>query len=634
MSHSLSPTAQLRFDDLGTPLSQVTFVIVDLETTGGSADDAITEIGAVKVRGGEVLGEFTTLVRPTGSIPPMITVLTGITNSMVADAPRIESVLPSFLEFMSGSVLVAHNAPFDVGFLVRACTAHGLPWPKPTVVDTVRLARAVLPRTEVRNAKLSTLALFFRAPVQPTHRALDDAKATVHVLHGLFERLGTLHVNTLDDLLGYSRQVPETVRRKATLADGLPDAPGVYLFKDDSGRVLYVGTSRSLRTRVRSYFTAAETRSRMREMVRLATEVVPIVCPTPLEAQVRELRLIAEHKPPYNKRSRRQDRALWLRLTDEPFPRLSIVRSPRGADAAIGPFSRRDSAEAAAACLVDAIPLRQCTDRVSVKRPTEACILAELKRCGAPCSGAQSRADYALVVDQARQAMLTDPSFVVTSSFERMTARSKAGQYEHAAVLRDRLTAFLGGAAWSQRARALADCDQLVAAAPSSQLRDHWEVVVIRHGRLVASTTAKADATMSASIQALIATSPHADAQDHGLPGGTAEETSLVLAWLEAPGVRPAVVDGTWCSPVNGAAALASRADRPPVDALVARGSLGCTDSGTREAADLDAADLEPGKGGSDPVFEDLGDRAIVHGLAYPAHGLDDGVLKRGQRAV
>lgn len=618
----------MRFEDLGTPLCDVTFVVVDLETTGGSADDSITEVGAVKVRGGEVIGEFGTLVRPAGSIPPMISVLTGITDAMVAHAPRIEAVLPAFLEFASGSVLVAHNAPFDIGFLSRACASHGLAWPKPPVVDTVRLARSVLPRSEVPNAKLATLARHFRAPVQPTHRALDDAKATVHVLHGLLERLGTQHVDTLEDLLGYSRQVPQGVRRKAGLADGLPDAPGVYLFKDDRGRVLYVGTSRSLRTRVRSYFTAAETRSRMRDMVRLAHEVVPIVCPTPLEARVRELRLIAEHQPPYNARSRRPDRSLWLRLTDEPFPRLSIVRSPRGADAAIGPFPRRESAEAAAACLVDAIPLRQCTDRVSVSKHTDACILAELGRCGAPCTGAQTREEYALVVEQARVAMTQDASLVMSRAFARMTARSRAGRYEEAAALRDRLTAFLGGAAWSQRARALAACPQVVAAAPAPGPTGRWEVVVIRHGRLVASATLNADAAMGAGIRALVATAPYAEPEAHGLPASTAEETSAVLAWLEAPGVRPAMVEGQWCSPLRGAASVATQASRASLDRLAPLNAPQAGSHSGHYAADASEWS-DASKSGSDPVLEDLGGRAVVEGLLDPRHSLDKGVIER-----
>src|SRR4029453_14772084 len=108
------------------------FVVVDLETPGGSPkDSAITEIGAVKVRGGEGLGEFQTLVDPGCEIPPYISVLTGITSTMVAAAPRIGAVLPHVLEFARGAVLVAHNAPFDLGFLKAACALNGLVWPAP-----------------------------------------------------------------------------------------------------------------------------------------------------------------------------------------------------------------------------------------------------------------------------------------------------------------------------------------------------------------------------------------------------------------------------------------------------------------------------------------------------------------------
>src|SRR5690606_24028898 len=143
--------------------------------TGGSpADCGITEIGAVKVRGGEVIGEFQTLVRPNTPIPAFITVLTGISNAMVADAPRITSALPAFLEFARGSVLVAHNAPFDVGFLRAACATTGTAWPAFQVLDTARLARRVLSRDEASDCKLSTLARLFRSSTTPNHRALAD----------------------------------------------------------------------------------------------------------------------------------------------------------------------------------------------------------------------------------------------------------------------------------------------------------------------------------------------------------------------------------------------------------------------------------------------------------------------------
>ena len=381
---------QQTFDELGRPLRDTTFVVVDLETTGGSAagGSSITEIGAVKVCGGEVLGEFQTLVRPSEPIPAFISVLTGITNAMVADAPRIESALPAFLEFARGGVLVAHNAPFDVGFLKHYADKQGLPWPRFEILDTAKLARRVVTRDDAPNCKLSSLARLFNASTTPNHRALSDARATVDVLHGMMERLGNLGVHTLEELSTFSSRVSTAQRKKRHLAEQLPHAPGVYLFRDSRNQVLYVGTSKDLRSRVRTYFTASETRSRMGEMVGLATSVEGITCATALEASVRELRLIAEHKPRYNRRSKFPERVNWVKLTVEPWPRLSLVKQvlDDGADY-LGPFRSRSSAEAAMAALHESFPIRQCSGRLPRHPSRSACVLAEMGRCLSPCDG-------------------------------------------------------------------------------------------------------------------------------------------------------------------------------------------------------------------------------------------------------
>ncbi len=491
------------FDDLGTPLSSVTFVVVDLETTGGSpVECGITEIGAVKVRGGEVVGEFQTLVNPGAAIPAFISVLTGITDSMVAGAPRIEAALPAFLEFAAGSVLVAHNAGFDISFLKAAARRTEHEWPGFPVLDTVHLARQLVHRDEVPNHRLASLAVLFRATTSPDHRALHDARATVDVLHGLFERVGSLGVHSLEELLDYTARVTPARRRKRHLADDLPDLPGVYLFKDGQGRVLYVGTSVSIRTRVRSYFTASEHRRRMGEMVRIAESVSPIVCATTLEAEVRELRLIAEHKPRYNRRSRHPERALWVKLTVEPFPRLSIVRTVADDGARYaGPFGSRSAAEAAVAAVHEVLPLRQCLERLSPTRPRSACALADMGRCGAPCTGAQSVADYALVADRAVDLLVGDTRDLLDSLRARMTHLAAVERFEDAQVVRERLVALVRGTSRSQRLDPLARIPELVAARRS--LLGGWEVVCVRHGRLAGSTTSPRGADPMPYIEAL-----------------------------------------------------------------------------------------------------------------------------------
>ncbi|MBB4930827.1 DNA polymerase-3 subunit epsilon [Lipingzhangella halophila] len=541
--------------DLGTPLAQCTFVIVDLETTGARPGEArITEIGAVKVRGGEVIGEFSTLVDPGVAIPPFITLLTGITQAMVAAAPRIEAVLPGFLEFAAldqGTVLVAHNAAFDTGFLKAACTEYGYHWPAPPIVDTVALARRLVPRDEVKNHKLGTLAGFFGVPDQPTHRALDDARATVGVLHGLFERLGSFGIDTLEELRGLRSAPTPAQRNKRHLADDVPEAPGVYVFTDAKGDALYVGKSANLRKRVRSYFTAGETRGRIREMIPLVEGVTPIVCGTGLEAEVRELRLIAERKPPYNRRSRNPERSVWLKLTRETFPRLSIVRTVRDDGAPIvGPFRSSREAELARQALHHALPLRQCTQRLSPKKTAPACVLAEIGKCGAPCDGRESPDDYTKHSEAAREAMTRDPSQVVSTLTEQITELSAELRYEEAALYRDRLAAFLRVAARTQRLSALAEIPHLVAARRADT---GWEMCVVRYGRLAGSGVLRQEADPDAYVRALVATAETVLPGTGPTPRAQAAEMECVLRWIESPGARLVELDHPWTCPISGA---------------------------------------------------------------------------------
>ncbi len=203
---------------MSTDLSQTTFVIVDLETTGASPKNgsAITEIGAIKVKTGQVIDQFESFVNPLAPIPEYITDLTGITNQMLMNAPIIDEIFPKFLEFVGDhedSVLVAHNAPFDLSFLKSAAKELDLIWPKYRTLDTVTIARQVLSKEDVPNCKLGTLAEFFGTKVEPNHRALDDAKATTEVLHGLIERLGSIDVTTIESLLNFAKTAAHIQRK-------------------------------------------------------------------------------------------------------------------------------------------------------------------------------------------------------------------------------------------------------------------------------------------------------------------------------------------------------------------------------------------------------------------------------------
>lgn len=542
-------------DPTQLPLSRTTFVVLDLETTGGSPDGGgITEVGAVKVRGGEELGVLATLVNPGERIPPFITVLTGITQAMVTPAPTIEVVLPSLLEFLQGAVLVAHNAAYDVGFLKAACARHGYRWPNPRVLDTVTLARRVLIRDEVPNRKLGTLAAYFHTPRQPTHRALDDAQATVDVLHALIGRLGSYRIHTLGEAIEFAKAISPEQRRKRHLAEGLPHAPGVYVFRAADARPLYVGTSGDIATRVRSYFTAAEKRARISEMLAAAERVEAVECAHSLEAEVRELRLIAAHAPPYNRRSKYPDRTVWLKLTAEPYPRLSLVRQVLDDGATyLGPFRSQRTAELAAAGVYDAVPLRQCSHRLSPRSTVPACALAELGRCPAPCEHRISVADYdERAVTPFRETATGDPGPVVAALLARMRTLAQGQRYEEAAVARTRMTALLRAALRMQRLTALTGITELVAARPAAG--GGWELAVVRRGRLAAAGASPPRLHPRPTIDLVLATAETVTGGPGPVPSASAEETERILAWLERPETRLVQASAGWASPVRGAA--------------------------------------------------------------------------------
>ncbi|RVW08969.1 DEDD exnuclease domain-containing protein [Prescottella agglutinans] len=555
---------QLTFDELDAPLRDTTFVIVDLETTGGSSEnDAITEIGAVKVRGGEILGELGTLVDPGRAIPPYIVEITGITTAMVRDAPRIDTVLPAFLEFARGSVLVAHNAGFDVGFLKAAAARAGIPWPRFQVLCTVKLARRVLSRDEAPSVKLSALATLLGADTTPTHRALDDARATVDVLHALIGRVGNQGVHSLPELLDYLPRVSSEQRAKRTLASHLPRTPGVYLFRGPSDEVLYVGTAVDLRRRVRTYFTGSETRGRMKEMVALATRIDHVECAHSLEAGVRELRLLRAHVPPYNRRSKFPMRGWWVTLTSEAFPRFSVVRTPT-ADA-LGPFRSRTDATDVAQTAAEFCGLRTCTTRIAKgQRHGPKCPPRDLGGCPAR---ADDEEGYRLAPELARALLRGEDDAPLRDLRSRIEELAANELFESAARLRDRAAALGLALRRMQRLAALAAVDELVAARRSDE--GGWEFAVVRAGRLAAAGVARRGVAPMPVVEALVASAETVLPDETPLRGASPEELALVARWLDADGVRIVRTSHGYYEPARGAGSweewcTLARAAQPP----------------------------------------------------------------------
>jgi DNA polymerase-3 subunit epsilon len=439
---------QRTFDELGTPLHDVTFCVIDLETTGGNRnDDMITEIGAVKVRGGECVGTFQTLVNPGRAIPPQITVLTGLTDVLVAGAPRIEAVLGSLVDFIGDAVIVGHNVGFDVGFLRAAFRRAERPPLAGTVVDTVALARRLV-RDEVPDCRLGTLASRLRLDHRPSHRALDDALATADLLHLLIERAAGLGVLGLDDLVMLSKLAGHPQAAKLKMTANLPRSPGVYMFRGHRDEILYVGKATNLRQRVRSYF-GSDDRRKIGPMLRETQSVTHLDLPDALTAEVIESRLISRLLPRYNRAGTRADKYCYVKLdVDHAWPRLSVVKNPSTKGLHLGPLPSRAMANLVVEAVQTAVPLRRCTVRMDrgYVPPDGApvCSAAQLGVALCPCSGTADPATYAAAVDAAARALSGDPTIVVDRLRDKMTELAAAQRFEEAAATRDRLGALLG----------------------------------------------------------------------------------------------------------------------------------------------------------------------------------------------
>ena len=577
---------QLSFTDVDTAmmsLDQTTFVVVDLETTGSRARaaadgscDAITEIGAVKVRGGEVIGEFATLVDPQRTISPQIVELTGITTAMVRDAPTIAAVLPMFLEFARGAVLVAHNAGFDIGFLKAAAEQCDIAWPRPPVLCTVRLARRVLSRQEAPSVRLSAVARLLGSATEPTHRALDDARACVDVLHALIGRVGNQGVTTYQDLISYLPNVSNAQRGKRVLARGLPRRPGVYLFRGPSAEVLYVGTATDLHRRVGHYFTGADPRKRITEMVTLAASIEHVECAHALEAGVRELRLLAAHAPPYNRRSRFPHRWWWVVLTDEAFPRLSVVRAPRH-ERAVGPFRSRAQAADTAGLLARLTGVRTCTTRIGARAEHgPVCPQREVSPC--PAMRGLSAPDYAAAPRRAAEVIDGRDNAALAAAVLGVTELAQRGRYESAARLRDLTTETVEVLWRGQRLGALAAVAELIAAAPDGA--GGWQLAIVRHGQLAGAGCARAHVPPMPVVDALRSSAQVVLAQPAPLGGALVEETSLIARWLAKPGVRIVSATDDFASPRHSAGpwlewAATARSARYAASELLDAGGVG-----------------------------------------------------------
>ena len=325
-----------------TLIEDAELVVFDLETTGLSATrDRMCEIGAVRVRALEIVDTFETLVCPGVALPPTIARLTGLQDAELRRAPRQELAVRRFLAYADEAPLAAHNARFDVGFLdgaVQRLTGKRVAAP---VVDTVWLARRLLQRRSERFS-LAQLAHFFGTSTNPCHRALPDALATAEILVAVLGLAQERGARTLAEVIELAAPRERRLHARRSLIAGAPATPGVYLFHDRNGTVLYVGKARDLRARLRSYFAGDRQRPAVEAALGALARVEWRELGSELEAALEELRLIRDLRPPANARGGRPQS--YLRRKGE---RWDAVSEPTR----VGPIASKRRAQLAARAL-------------------------------------------------------------------------------------------------------------------------------------------------------------------------------------------------------------------------------------------------------------------------------------------
>ncbi|MBX3025175.1 GIY-YIG nuclease family protein [bacterium] len=531
---------------LAQPLDAATWVVVDLETTGGAPTrgHGIIEIGALKVVGGRVVDRFAQLVHPGRRLPPFITGLTGITDAMLAGQPGIAAVLPRFIDFAAGAVLVAHNAGFDLGFLDAARLAlAGTTFDQPHAC-TLRLARRLLP--QVRRKSLDALGGHFGIPLVDRHRALGDARITVEILFQLLELARRRGVRRVAELLDLQHSASDGRRFACALprarVAALPTAPGIYRFRDADGRLLYVGKAKNLRQRVGSYLTnAAAHRGKVLDLIRHIADVEVAVAGSELEASLCEADEIRRLKPPYNRLSKHLPQIAFLKLMlGDAFPRLAVVNRLTGrAGRYFGPFRSRLAAVEAQALVARLFRLRTCTGGLRPSADVSPCLHGQIGACSAPCAARVDRAAYAQQVAAAARFFDGEIGAAQRQLEQRRDAHSAAHRFEAAARLQRDLELVRRMRRRQRTMSWIVERQHFVAMQPAAD-GGRALLYAVAHGRLIARAEARA-------VDELTAFAARVQSE-LTLPGTRAlqpedvEGTIILAAWLRGRGERDGYV--------------------------------------------------------------------------------------------
>ncbi len=504
------------------PLDAIEFVILDTETTGlRPGHHRVIELAGIRMRAGEVIGSFQSLLNPGIRLPAFIVQFTGITQEMVATAPKAHEVFPDFLHFIDGAILVGHNVGFDLGFLSYEAQLLGYDFPIDGL-DTIPMARRFLPT--LRRFKLDSVAGHLKIQAVNRHRALGDARVTAAVFMKLLELAKQQDIQTLGHLRrrlqlpvawsGDITQASTTKQIEQLRADGkissqsatlrptgtlflnpawkrdFPARPGVYLMKDSYGQVIYVGKAKCLKDRLTSYYNQPLGYTRkMDGLLQNVKEIETRVLGSELEALLVESQLIKELQPTYNVQLRNYELYPFIKIDiQHPFPRVYATRevAPDGARY-FGPFRSRRIVDLTIEVVQKVFPIRTCTRSLPPQaKPSDPCLRLHLNRCPGPCRGEvdADSVEYRKTIEEVCAFLGGEREDLLDRLRRQMLEASQQLNFERAAWLRDTIRSVDEVLIGQRLITGAVEANNLIIVYPSAR-EQYNELFLIRHGRLL-----------------------------------------------------------------------------------------------------------------------------------------------------
>src|SRR5579883_1402194 len=499
-------------------LDEIEFVVLDTETTGlRPGSHRVIEVAGIRIKGGEVLGSFSSLVNPGTRIPAFIVQFTGITQEMVNGAPRSAEVFPDFLQFVDGAIVVGHNVGFDIGFLSYEARLLGYDFPLDGL-DTIPLARRFL--SGLKRFKLDKVAEHLKIPASNRHRAMGDARVTTAIFLKLLERAKQQGIVTLGHLrrrlelpVAWSGDITQAMTKRQMeylRADGrtagytvrptgtlflnpawkrdFPAKPGVYLMKDINGQVIYVGKAKCLKDRLASYYNQPLGYTRkMDGLLQNVKEIETRVLGSELEALLVESQLIKQLQPTYNVQLRNYELYPFIKVdVQHLFPRVYATREV-AADGAryFGPFRSRRIVDLTIELVQKVFPIRTCTKGLPPQaKPSDPCLRLHLNRCPGPCRGEMDSTEYRKTIEEVCAFLGGEREDLLDRLRRQMLEASQLLNFERAAWLRDTIRSADEVLIGQQLITGAVEANNLFIVYPSAK-EGHNELFLIRHGRLV-----------------------------------------------------------------------------------------------------------------------------------------------------